>query len=273
MRPHCRSHSILKWCTTPILSAVALLAACHRDEAPTDPGAREVEKPQLSAEALELRKAQLQRFSTMPMLIMADELGVTEIQSKQIEPLSQSGHNSPKKLTDVPIANHPTAHENEPSVATNPKKKKLLVAGNHFITATVRCEARRSSDGGDSWSAPVLMPQLTPASGCSDPVLAYAPDGSRVFYAYMDVKFSHFDILVSYSEDDGATWTGPFIALAGAPFVFDYDKPWIGTPDDASNYVYVTATRFDFTGAGNCYIVFTRSTNGGTVYEDRKSVV
>jgi hypothetical protein len=124
------------------------------------------------------------------------------------------------------------------------------------------------------------MPQLTEASGCSDPVLAYAPDGIRVYYAYMDIKqivvpvpasmppqldvTQDFDILVSYSDDDGATWTGPVVALNGDPATFRviaatgvvvsvsdmgfvYDKPWIGTHIDESEsgWVYVTATRFN----------------------------
>jgi hypothetical protein len=267
MRSHWTNRTILRWFTTPILSVAALLAACQRDDVPTGTTAPEFEEEAIPTEVQELLKVQLERFSTMPMLLTADRLGITTVQEKSINPAQQDAHNSPQKLTDVPVANHPIAHENEPTVATSPKNKKLLVAGNHFITATVRCEARHSSDGGDSWSAPVLMPHLTPASSCSDPVLAYAPDGNRVFYAYMDIKGIDFDIVVSYSEDDGATWIGPFIALNAVPGAFLYDKPWIGTPDDDADFVYVTATRFDLVGAGNCYIVFTRSTNGGTLYQ------
>jgi hypothetical protein len=113
------------------------------------------------------------------------------------------------------------------------------------------------------------MPQLTPGSNCSDPVLAYAPDGSRVFYAYMDIKGNDWDIVVNYSDDDGATWLPvPVVALnsPGGP-TFRYDKPWIAAPLDASNYVYVTATRFDNAAPGGCYITFTRSTNKGASYE------
>ena len=268
MRLHWTKRSLLRWLGTPILSTAALLVACERDqELPTGPPRPALEQEALPAEVQEGLKAQLEHLSTMPMLLTADQLGVTEIQGKSIHPQNQEAHNGPKKLNDVPIANHPTAHENEPTVTTNPKKKNLLVAGNHFIIGgRVRCEARNSSDGGESWSAPVQMPQLSPASNCSDPVLAYAPDGSRVFYAYMDVKPGDFDILVSYSADDGASWTGPFVALNSVPGVFIYDKPWIGTPDDEANFVFVTATRFDITGVGFCHIVFTRSTNGGTVY-------
>jgi hypothetical protein len=259
------------------LSGVALVWACDREAEPptatSDPA-----EAQVSAVVRQQLRARLERLSTMPMLQLASRLGVTTIQDKPLKRRKAARGNGPtRKLSDVPIANHSTAHENEPTITASPKQKKRLVAGYHYITEAggVRCQARRSTDGGRSWSSPVLMPQLTAASQCSDPVLAYSPDGGRVFYAYMDIKFfpindtlliTEFDILVSYSTDGGATWTGPFIALDAVRGVFDYDKPWIGTPDDASNYVYVTATRFDATGDFACHIAFTRSTNGGTSY-------
>jgi hypothetical protein len=290
MRSHWTARTMVKRFTTGVISATALLVACEREkELPTASRTPDAVPDQLSAEAPQRLRAQLERLSTMPMLLTADRLGVTEIHGRSMNHKKEHGRDgSRRKLNDVAIAADPNAHENEPTVTANPKKKQRLVAGYHFITEQgVRCQARHSSDGGKSWSAPVLMPQLGPESGCSDPVLAYAPDGSRVFYAYMDVKFAatpdptvfltEFDILVSYSVNDGRTWTGPFIALNGVLGVFDYDKPWIATPadgsddgdrvgtaqsQDASKYVYVTATRFD----EGCHIVFTRSTNGGTVY-------
>ncbi len=191
-----------------------------------------------------------------------------------------------KKLKDVGIGVHPTKHENEPTVAANPTDKKFLVAGSHFFGPpapfTNRCVAYRSSNHGATWSAPFAMPHLSPLSECSDPVLAYAPDGSRVYYAYMDIKeiFTFpppvftidLDIVVSYSDDNGATWTGPIVALNGAPTVitfspfsitpgFDYDKPWIGAhvDQDQSDWVYVSATRFDNAPPFNCHIAFARS--------------
>jgi hypothetical protein len=254
-----------------LLSAAAvLLLACDRD---TEPSAvsptTDLAQQQLSPEVRRRVTAQLDRFSTMPMLLAAERMDMAEVRGKSVTARhGDRTHGRPKTLTDVPVAAAPNADENDPTVAANPKKKKLLVAGSHFVTDVVHCEARHSSDGGRSWSAPAVMPQLTATSQCSDPVLAYSPDGRRVFYAYMDIKDSpaDYDILVSYSTDDGASWVGPFIALDAAGDVFLYDKPWIATPDDASNYVYVTATRFDLIGDGDCHIAFARSTNGGTAY-------
>ncbi len=251
-------------------AAAVLLLACEPDtEPPTASSTPDMTRHEVSPEVRRRVSAQLERFSTMPMLLAAERLDIAKVRGKSVKPRHNDKSQGAKKLTDVPVAADPNADENEPTVAANPKKKKLLVAGAHFITDMVRCEARHSSDGGRSWSAPVLMPQLTGTSQCSDPVLAYSPDGRRVFYAYMDIKdfpAADYDIVVSYSSDDGASWIGPFIALDGAADAFLYDKPWIGTSDDASKYVYVTATRFDLTGDGDCHIAFARSTDGGTAF-------
>jgi hypothetical protein len=192
---------------------------------------------------------------------------------------------------NVGIGVDPEQDENEPTVVANPRDKDILVAGSHFffppafLQETGRCVAYWSRDGGRSWSAPVLMPQLTSESQCADPVLAYAPDGSRVYFAYLDVKFSEtivgdpenpdlitvesdLDVLVSHSENGGRTWQGPVVALNGDPSSqtfdpetgepvdvepgFDYDKPWIaahaagkGQSEGIRRRVYVSATRFD----------------------------
>ena len=149
-------------------------------------------------------------------------------------------------------------------MATNPQSKPGLVSGSHFIAGgVVKCNAYRSTDGGDSWTFAATMIQLTPGSQCSDSVVQYSPDGSRVYFAYMDIKDDDFDILVSYSDDNGATWHGPFVALKGVSGAFSYDKPWIGAPLDDSRYLYVTATRFD-DGPGPCHIAFSRSTNANS---------
>jgi hypothetical protein len=187
---------------------------------------------------------------------------------------------------NVGIGVDPVLDENEPTVVAHPRDEDLLVAGSHSISAeTVNCVAYFSRNKGSTWSAPIVMAQLTPDSFCSDPVLAYAPDGRRVYYAYMDIKFSEsivgdpqdpdlitltsdLDVVVSHSDNGGRRWSRPVVALNGDPSSvtfdpetgalvdfdpgFDFDKPWIATHlparsqlDQLRRRVYVSATRFD----------------------------
>jgi hypothetical protein len=193
---------------------------------------------------------------------------------------------APSSDTNVGIGADPEKDENEPTVVANPRDKNILVAGSHSAEAmTLNCVAYFSRDKGSTWSAPIVMAQLTPESFCSDPVLAYAPDGRRVYYAYMDIKISEtivgdpqnpdlvtltsdLDIVVSHSDNGGRRWSGPVVALDGDPWSvtfdpetgeeiefepgFDFDKPWIATHVAAKDQskplhrrVYVSATRFD----------------------------
>jgi hypothetical protein len=198
-------------------------------------------------------------------------------------------HRPARSANNAAIRDLPNVSENEPTVVANPRDPKRLVAGTHFFGETARrCLAHHSSDGGKTWNMGLIfMPQLTSQSECSDPVLAYAPDGSRVYYAYMDIKFARdttFEIVLSYSDDDGKSWTGPIVALSKP--TADYDKPWIGThvpvgrvsddddDDDEdgsnSNWVYVSATRFDF--AGGCHVDFARSSNKGKMWSAPQSL-
>src|SRR5687767_10032992 len=90
--------------------------------------------------------AHLDKFSGPVMLIVAEALGITEIQGKSINQGARA-HKSPKRLVDVPIADT-DLDEHGPSLATSPKNKKLLVQGNHLVVPVpraVRCEARHSS--------------------------------------------------------------------------------------------------------------------------------
>jgi hypothetical protein len=116
-------------------------------------------------------------------------LGITTIQGKPTDPAPPGppGKAKPPKLRDVGIG-VTASHENEPYVVANPIDKKKLVASSHKIPPfSVQCVVYNSSDNGATWSAGIPLQQLNSSSDCSDPVLAYAPDGSRVYAAYMNI--------------------------------------------------------------------------------------
>jgi hypothetical protein len=226
------------------------------------------QEPQLPPERVQL-------LSGIPMRIAAKEQGISVLAGKDISQAGGSpGSAKAKKLEDVEIGDDETRTENQPTVASNPRDKKNLVAGTHLAfpltPSTNRCVAYRSSDNGATWSAPFTMPQLSPSSACADPVLDYAPDGSRVYYVYMDIKPNNdWDIVVSFSDNDGQSWTGPIIVLDAQPG-FLYDKPWISAHIDRgeSDWVYVTATQFSTVPGGTDRIAFTRSPNQAVTWSN-----
>jgi hypothetical protein len=91
-----KNRVIHKWFTTSILCA-ALLAACSREaDLPTGLApSMELTENEIPLEVQELLKVQLVNFSTMPMLLMADILGVTEIEGKSLKQEGQDATTGP----------------------------------------------------------------------------------------------------------------------------------------------------------------------------------
>jgi len=228
-------------------------------------------------------------------------------QPEQVGTAYAQGKVPPKgQAADVPIGADPNVDEFNPTVAANPVNTNNLVAGSEYNTNTINsCVVYTSSDGGQTWTDPFTMPLLSEISQCSNPVVAYAPDGSRVYYVYMDMKstFEYVgedwrntfdgDILVSTSNDNGSTWTAPVVALDGeeSSFLYDteageyidvqegyeFDRPWISTPQDAAekNWVYITATRLDHkvdSPTACFHINFVSSDDGGSTWAEPVSL-
>lgn len=216
----------------------------------------------------------LEELSSMAMLLAAQSQGITDVAGKHLSGGgSPPGNAQAKKLQDVGIGVDPVLAEDEPTVAANPRDKKHLVAASHLFDETgpggifIRIAIFRSNDGGITWSAPVLAPQL-PGGNASDAALAYTPDGRRVYLACMDIKLpADQDILVSHSDDNGATWSAPVVALEALAGFF-YDKPWI---DADNSHVYVTATKF---GPGTSRsIAFASSSDRGASFPNSTAPV
>lgn len=149
-----------------------------------------------------------------------------------------------------------------------------------------------SSDGGASWTNRGLLDDQASWVGGNvisdgDPVIAYGPkptgsggfsfaDGARAYYSSLatvvGVKGVEF-IIVSYSDDNGLTWSAPVMATTKASAVDFNDKNWIAVDSSPTSpyfgRVYLSYTEFrsaTFTGNGNEPMMVTVSTNGGSTF-------
>lgn len=151
-------------------------------------------------------------------------------------------HRRPPKLGDVAITDDPLLTQNAPNIVSHPRYKSVLVTayvGFPFPEAQeTQCIVKRSFDGGRTWSDGVFLPLRPTAVSCGGPVLAYSPDGRRLYAAYQDFRAERTDpeelpeggsryrsegdadIAVSVSTDHGRTWSASSAALDGEPWGF-----------------------------------------------------
>src|SRR5437867_13142875 len=95
MRSHWKNRTIVKQCTAPIRAAAALFVACERDRQLTPTASPTADLVQTPAQVQELLKLQLERCSTMPMLLTTAFLGLTQIQGKPTKHQTQATLGSP----------------------------------------------------------------------------------------------------------------------------------------------------------------------------------
>ncbi len=220
----------------------------------------------------------ISKFSTTPMLVFVREYGITSIQGKKVDPekvLTPDGQGggSPQAFVDRPVDADPAYWNNEPSISAKPNSTSVVVSVSHKYPYStwpyIRCAAYRSYDNGVSWSNPVFLPIKSDNYYCSDPVVRWAPDSSRVYASYMSYGGTGPSrIVVTYSTNNGASWSSPTTAMTAASGDL-VDKPWMDVHSFwnngyTKNKVYVSATYF---GASNEYIVFTRSLNYAASFE------
>ena len=155
-----------------------------------------------------------------------------------------------------------------------------------------------SSDGGKSWTNKGLLDDQASWAGAGvisygDPVITFGPKpdghggysyaaGARAYYVSLATitslkGFEH--IVVSYSDDDGVTWSAPVIATTRTNAAQFNDKNWITVDRNAASpyfgRVYVSWTAFrsaTVTGYGNEPVMVSISANGGASFGAPKQV-
>lgn len=217
-------------------------------------------------------KTFLPRLSSDAAAVVARKLGVNKLSGKFLDYSKIAG-------LDNPVSVIGDVNENEPSMAVNPINEQIAVIFNHSYVGSSPspCIAEVSYDGGDTWDYNnyVTLPLLGIGDSCSDPVVRYAPDGSYVYYIYMDIASSGTTskiVLVRGDPNDPTVLvSGPTVVLddGGTDFM---DKPW----GDVATYamsnggsgqeaaLYVTSTKFY--GNGDCGIVMNVSLDYGATW-------
>jgi hypothetical protein len=158
--------------------------------------------------------------------------------------------------TTFQLAGNTTCYnpQNEANIVVNPKNSQYVVTSGNEYRFDGHSIAR-SADGGKTFTD-VALPGFTGATGgigkfssmssCGDPVLAYDPDGSTLYYSGLVCSFqgssSQSGLAVASSKDNGLHWSAPSLATIVNPQKFFTDKEWITV--GADHTVYVTWTDF-----------------------------
>ena len=177
--------------------------------------------------------------------------------------------------------------QNEQNIVVNPVNAQNVVTSANEYRGNVHI-VYVSNNGGSSWTN-VVLPGWTRDTGgagifghldsCGDPVLAFSPDGARLYYAGLVCNFDKFPrqisgVAVAVSLDGGAHWDAPVMVDSRASGNFFQDKEWIGVGNDGT--VYVTWTRFYQGPRGQGYlrspIVMASSKTGGKSWSSVKEV-
>ena len=198
-------------------------------------------------------------------------------------------HDAIKDDTEFTFADGSTCYnpQNEQNIVINPGDANNIVtsANEYRLNGHV---VYYSMDRGKTWVNTVLPGWTRDTGGagifghldsCGDPVLAFSPDGKRLYYAGLVCNFdksprSISGVAVAVSLDGGASWAAPVMVSSGASSDFFQDKEWIGVGNDGT--VYLTWTRFYQGPRGQGYlrspIVMASSKTGGKSWSSVKQV-
>ena len=128
-----------------------------------------------------------------------DESGVYRIVANESRPKSEFEW---KFLTGEQRITPPAGYA-ETAIAINPVNPNLLIAGAN--SAVPHQDMFRSTDGGETWSAPISLPD---PNTCCDPTVGWSTDGTIGYTATLDAcAGSGCSVKFYRSTNEGVSWT------------------------------------------------------------------
>ena len=211
---------------------------------------------------------QLTHLSSGLMMTIAKKLGITEVYGKSITKGSTPGGKVKATVIDIPVANNPLADESSPSIAVNPVDPRELYAILEDTSDAFGCSVYYSNNAGATWALQGALPPSPNGFGadvCYHPSARWSPDGLMAYLAYGSVDWATHGSDIVVTQALPAAVGGPGygagvnqVFFAGAAGVDLWDAPWVDVHQvdlGQANWVYVTATYFDFT-TGQNWIAF-----------------
>lgn len=205
-------------------------------------------------------------------------------------PKLQSNVVSPDGFTIANASPTSIVDQTETWIAINPKDPNNMVCGSNDSeyngTRGYRMTAFYTKDGGKTWQRSLLADNSKLGENIGggqtnfDPGICFDADGN-CYYAYGWARLSNDPgvngdnyVIVAKSTDGGATWTNkPFVYYYESQIDPPFNDKWLINADNSptspfKNNVYIAWTHFGNGPANPTYIAFSRSTDGGTTWND-----
>jgi hypothetical protein len=137
------------------------------------------------------------------------------------------------------ISHPPTSkvtRSREPIVAANPLAPNQLAVAYAVGKDLGQAVVRISRDGGRTWQTTPRRPE----GGGNHPVVAWGPGPvrgkARLYYSGMGGSNGRYHHLISWSDDEGLTWSRPYVADDTRPWFGGYPDMVVDTDRRSPNY-------------------------------------